>query len=96
MARRVAADSATARQGGATTYCGEVGMELELGHAFHATHALHHFHHSAALHLLHHALHLLELIEQPVDFLNLHAGAGRDTALARGLDEFGPRASAVA
>ena len=57
--------------------------------ALHAAHALHHLHHAAALHLLHHVAHLLELVQQAVDLLNLHAGAARDAALARGLQQLG-------
>ena len=55
----------------------------------HALHAAHHFLQIAALELLHHGAHLLVLVEHAVHFLNLHARARRDAALARGLDEFG-------
>ena len=47
------------------------------------------------MHLLHHLLHLLELVQQPVHFLHRHPGAGRDAALARGLDDLRPAALAM-
>src|SRR5215813_13822253 len=41
------------------------------------------------LHAFHHALHLLELLEQPVDVLDLHPGASRNAPLARAVDDGG-------
>src|SRR5437899_4140959 len=81
-------DGTLARCGGAVNAKSYRGS-AHAGQALHAAHALHHLHQAAALHLLHHPLHLLELIEQAVDLLHLHAGAGGDAALAAGLDELG-------
>src|SRR5712692_584694 len=57
----------------------------------HALHVAHHALQVAALHHLHHLLHLLELVEQLVDGLDGNSGAGGDAALARSLDQLGPR-----
>ena len=40
-----------------------------------------------ALHALHDPLHLHELLQEPVDVLDLHAGAGGDTAAAGAVDD---------
>src|SRR5215469_10998222 len=41
------------------------------------------------LHALHHALHFLKLLEQAVDVLHLHAGASRNAAAPRSIDDAG-------
>ena len=59
------------------------------GKAAHSAHALHLFRRAGAGELLHHLIHHIELLEQPVDVLDLHAGACRDAALAAVIQDGG-------
>src|SRR5690606_14439550 len=56
----------------------------------HASHTAHELGHTTlAADLFHHLLHLLVLLDHPPDVLDLGAGAGSDTALARAADDGG-------